>query len=516
MPISHGDLLFKLIKSLSKAEKRNFKLYVKRIQSEGEVMFFQLFEVLEKQRVYQETKAKTKLNDLSKSQFSNLKRHLYQHLLTSLRLMHLNKQLDIQIREHIDYAYILYGKGLYIQSLKILSRAKALAINNHHNLLLQEIIEFEKRIESHHITRTTTERMNKLIAQAASQARVNTNIIFLSNLKLELQRLFINSGHAKVEGDRVRILENYGPRIRDYKIDQLSFFERVYYYQSLYWLHYILGHFERCHYYAQEWVGLYRESPNMMEEDVDIYMRGLHQLLTSSLYTNNTEVFRRTQSEFEAFYQTYAGQFNTNSKILAFLYRYQAIFNRALMEGDYESSIQLIPIVREQLERYDDQLDLHKIHILYYKIAALFLCNGQADYAVDYLNLIINLKAGHLREDIQAYARLLFLMAHYDLKNEDIMEYLITSTGRFLNKIKDKSRLQALVLRFFRQTIYKGEPERLVLLKALRENLELLSQDPFERRGFVYLDMFRWIDSKIQQLPITALVLHDFEPAKDT
>ncbi|NET36805.1 MAG: hypothetical protein F6K19_33055 [Cyanothece sp. SIO1E1] len=507
MPISQGDLLFKLIKSLSKAEKRNFKLYVKRIQSEGEVMFFQLFEVLEKQKVYEEEKAKMKLNDLSKTQFSNLKRHLYQHLLTSLRLMHLNKQLDIQIRELIDYAYILYGKGLYIQSLKILSRAKALATNNHHNLLLQEIIEFEKRIESHHITRTTTERMNKLIHQAESQAKVNTSIIFLSNLKLELQRVFINKGHAKVEMDRVKILEDYGPRIRDYKIEKLSFFERVYYFQSLYWLHYILGHFERCHYYAGEWVGLYREAPNMMEEDVDIYMRGLHQLLTTCLYTNNAKIFKQTQAELEAFYGQYESQFNTNSQILAFLYRYQAKFNRALMEGDYESGIQLIPEVQAQLDLYGSQLDLHKIHILYYKMAALYLCNGEAGAALDYLNLIINLKAGHLREDIQAYSRLLFLMAHYDLRNEDIMEYLTSSTGRFLNKIQDKSRLQEVSLRFFKQAIYKGDQERLKLLAELRDKLKEISVDPFERRGFVYLDLFRWIDSKLTQQPIKSLAL---------
>lgn len=502
MPISQGDLLFKLIKSLSKAEKRNFNLYVKRIQSEGEVMFFQLFEVLEKQKIYEEGKAKLKLNGLSKSQFSNLKRHLYQHLLTSLRLMHINKQLDIQIRELIDYAYILYGKGLYIQSLKILSRAKAIATTTHHNLLLQEIIEFEKRIESHHITRSSTERMNRLIRQADSQARINTNIIFLSNLKLELQRLFINKGHAKVEIDRVKILEDYGPQIRDYQIQKLSFFERIYYYQSLYWLHYILGHFERCHYYAGEWVGLYRESPNMMEEDVDIYMRGLHQLLTTSLYTKNKVVFNQTRQELEKFCNRQLHSFNTNSKVLAFLYRYQATLNIALLEGTYADAILLIPDVLAGIKLYENQLDLHKIHILYYKIAALYLCNGQASQAVDYLNLIINLKAGHLREDIQAYARLLFLMAHYDLDNQDIMEYLTTSTSRFLTKIKDKNRLELACLRFFKQAMYKNKKERLPLLRELKETLRGLSEDPFERRGFVYLDMVIWIDQKLEKQPV--------------
>ena len=123
------------------------------------------------------------------------------------------------------------------------------------------------------------------------------------------------------------------------------------------------------------------------------------------------------------------------------------------------------------------------------------------------MNLIINLKAGHLREDIQAYSRLLFLMAHYDLRNEDIMEYLTSSTGRFLNKIQDKSRLQEVSLRFFKQAIYKGDQERLKLLAELRDKLEEISVDPFERRGFVYLDLFRWIDSKLQQQPIKSLAL---------
>ena len=55
--------------------------------------------------------------------------------------------------------------------------------------------------------------------------------------------------------------------------------------------------------------------------------------------------------------------------------------------------------------------------------------------------------------------------------------------------------------------MYKGERERLPLLTELRAKLEELSVDPFERRGFVYLDLFRWIDSKLKQQPIKSLAL---------
>ncbi|MEL7124306.1 MAG: hypothetical protein AAFO07_33025, partial [Bacteroidota bacterium] len=124
MPIAQSDALLQLIKSLTKAEKRNFKLYLKRIQKgKEEVKFIQLFEILGQMQDYDESMVSDKLKQINKSQLSNLKRNLYQHICTSLRLGNIKKRNDIQIREYIDYAHILYGKGLYNQALKLLKKA---------------------------------------------------------------------------------------------------------------------------------------------------------------------------------------------------------------------------------------------------------------------------------------------------------------------------------------------------------------------------------------------------------
>ena len=45
---TQDDQLISLINSLTKAEKRNFKLYVNRLQSKSDVKFVQLFDVLDK------------------------------------------------------------------------------------------------------------------------------------------------------------------------------------------------------------------------------------------------------------------------------------------------------------------------------------------------------------------------------------------------------------------------------------------------------------------------------------
>lgn len=121
------DPLFQLVKSLSKSEKRNFKLYVNRFHSNYDKKFIQLFDAIEKINVYNDEKILLKAPGIHKSQLSNLKAHLYKQLLLCLRLNSINSDHDIYLREQIDYAKILYNKGLYTQSLKIIDKAKAMA-----------------------------------------------------------------------------------------------------------------------------------------------------------------------------------------------------------------------------------------------------------------------------------------------------------------------------------------------------------------------------------------------------
>ena len=148
------DQLFLLIKSLTKAEKRNFKLYANRIQGGNQLKFIQLFDAMDRLVEYDEEQLLKRIEDTEKKQLPNLKRHLYKQLLISLRLIHIEKNIDIEIREQIDFARILYGKGMYMQSLKILDRISKIAYDHHQDLLHLEILEFQKFIEARHITRS--------------------------------------------------------------------------------------------------------------------------------------------------------------------------------------------------------------------------------------------------------------------------------------------------------------------------------------------------------------------------
>ena len=105
----------------------------------------------------------------------------------------MNHNIDIQLREQIDYARILYDKGLYKQSLKVLDKAKSLSSNNHRTTLTIEILGFEKLIESQYITRSLRNRADQLIEETENTVKSVDRYHSLSNLSLRLYGIYIKS-----------------------------------------------------------------------------------------------------------------------------------------------------------------------------------------------------------------------------------------------------------------------------------------------------------------------------------
>jgi hypothetical protein len=84
-----------------------------------------------------------------------------------------------------------------------------------------------------------------------------------------------------------------------------------------------------------------------------------------------------------------------------------------------------------------------------YKIATLYFGSGDYATCIDYLRRIINDNVD-LRYDIQCYARLLHLLAHYELENFDIMDSLIKSVYRYMTKMETITVIEEEIFKFLR------------------------------------------------------------------
>ena len=135
--------LFDLIKSLNKLEKRYFKVFASRHVIGKENNYVRLFDLIERQSHHDEEKILRKAS-ITKKQLENWKRYLYKLILRSEENYHLENTSEKKIKHLILHTENLFNKGLYNQCLKLLGKAKQLAMKYEKHLLLVEILTWEE------------------------------------------------------------------------------------------------------------------------------------------------------------------------------------------------------------------------------------------------------------------------------------------------------------------------------------------------------------------------------------
>ncbi len=505
MPNRSSDALFQLVKSLEKSEKRNFKLYVRRNSGSEDLKIIQLFDAMDKMEEYDETLLLKKNKAIRKQQLSNTKAHLYRQILSSLRLIKNDENIDIQLHDQLDHARILYNKGLYLQSLKMLDRIKENAKAHNQTTFLLQVLFFEKKIEALHITRSMQDRADRLTSEVDEVNNHLQMISRLSNLSLQLYSWYIRNGLARNEKDEhsvQRFFEDHLPA--DLSVCT-GFYEKLYLYQSYTWYAFIREDFLLYYRYTQKWVDLFGKSPFMIGIETAHYIKGLHNLLGAHFDLLNYQKFIDTLQVFERFSHSAVVLNSNNNRIQTFVYLHISKINRHFLDGTFTEGLALVPYIEEKLKEYEIYLDRHRILVFYYKIACLYFGSGDYEKTIDYLNKIINWKVD-LRTDLQCFSRLLHLIAHYELGNYDLLEYLIRSVYRFMAKMENLSRVEEEVFKFLRRSFAVSPDQIRPELGKLLEKLKKYEKNRFETRAFVYLDIISWLESKIRNVPVQDVI----------
>ena len=505
MPNRSSDALFQLIKSLEKSEKRNFKLYITRNSSSLDLKSIQLFDALDKMDEYDEAQLLNKNKNIRKAQLSNAKAHLYREILSSLRLIRHDDNVDIQLHEQLDNARILYNKGLYLQSLRTLERIKEIARAHHQETFLLEVLFFEKTIESLHITRSMQDRADQLAGELDSVNERLRTISQLSNLALQLYSWYIRHGVARNEKDEAAVQEFFERNMPADSSQCVGFYERLYQYQSFTWYAFIRQDFLMYYRYTQKWVDLFEKEPNMLAVETSQYIKGMHNLLGAHFDLLNDQKFRDTLKQFEAFSNSDLVKGNFNNRIQTFIYLYISKLNLHFIDGTFTEGLSLVPEIEGMLGEYWIYLDRHRILVFYYKIACLYFGSGDYENTIEYLNKIINWKVD-LRTDLQCYSRLLHLIAHYELGNVDLLGYLAKQVYRFMAKMESLSMVEEEIFKFLRKAVLVSPEKLRVEFSKLLEKLKAYEKSRFETRAFMYLDVISWLESKLEGVPVQDVI----------
>ena len=505
MPNQSADILFQLIRSMEKSEKRNFKLYIQRNSVNKDLKIIQLFDAIDKLSEYDEGALLKKLSSIEKPQLSNLKTHLYKQILASLRVIKSADGIELMLNEQFDFARILYNKGLYHQALKILERVKEISFDNHQLSFLSQAISFEKKIEALYITRSLQNRSEQLTFQSLNVNQQRTTITKLSNLALQMYSWYVKNGHARNKEEEAEVKNFFYSALPNEYLNKTGFYERLYIYQAFCWYAYIRQDFLMYYRYTQKWVELFSEFPNMIPVEAMHFIKGMHNLMNALFDLRHHKKFSQTLLMFENHFESKVIQQHQNTRIQAFIYLTNARLNKHIIAGEFEQAQTYLPEIEKKLTEYKIYIDVHRILVINYKTAMIYF--GSADYntCIDYLHKIIHHPVD-LREDLQCYARLLHLIAHYELGNLDIIDYLTKSVYRFMAKMKRYSIIEEEMIKFLRKSFHTDKKELKIQFKLLLEKLRQFEKKQFETRTFAYLDIISWLESKVDQIPMEQII----------
>lgn len=492
------DQLRRLISSMTKSEKRNFKLFATRVGSNADSKFVQLFDLIDGQDEANDEELLHTIAGGNSSKLSNLKRHLYQQVLISLRLLHINKQTDIQIRQQIDFARILYGKGHFLDALRLLERIRSVARDNNYNLLLLEILEFQKMIEARHVTnsRQVKNRMDQLVRDSREQSEINLHTSFQSNVNIQIQGYYILNGHARSPEQR-EAFDQFWKASRSpaaiYPAVAETFFERVNRYQASMWRHYIKLDLDDALEDAGSAYNLFKVEAEMPIHDPDLYVRLIYYLNAFAFLTGDTPTVSRSRRSIDHFIDTTGRGFNDNSKIVAFVYQQLCELNDYIVQEDWEAAHRKGKELKRHHGSTFRQLPDHRVNLFRYKLAAVDVARKDYEGAQDRILKIMNSQINLLREDLLINTRMLQIICYVELEELSAADYAVTNLSRIIRRNKFAGEVHRLTLTALRQLLREGLTEKAAIYDRLQEQLEVVANIPYEAKCLRFLDLRLWL-----------------------
>jgi tetratricopeptide (TPR) repeat protein len=279
----------------------------------------------------------------------------------------------------------------------------------------------------------------------------------------------------------------------------------------------VMEDYKHAYPYCNKLVDLIESHPEQIVKKPQAYLLALNHLLAILKELRKFDEFEEALKKLKSV-QSKTVHFQSR----AFSYIFIHEWNLSFYTGKYQQCISLIPFLEEGLQKYDNQITSDLKFLFYFDVFYGYFVLEQYQQAIKWLNKILNDKRTEIRQDIRNFGMVVNIILHYEMKDYDLLEYLIRSAQRLLEKEKDAHKFELLVLAYMKRLI-KGQSaaeQRKMFIqlrnKLLFANLEnyliAFSRGSSEKIILNTFDILAWLESKIEDRPFASVL---FEKEKD-
>ncbi len=503
-----SDHLHRLIKSLSKAEKRYFKIFAGRHSSNGKSDYITLFDAIDKQVIYDESRLIKKFKGSTFGQSPAIaKNRLYESVLKSLHAFHSEGSVGVELQRLLHYVEILFNKSLYDESAKVLNKARKLAEKYERHSFMLDIRSWEKRLmeKDSYVGLHSTDLENILNTDNAIIGKLKNYGEFW-NIKSRLMLLLNKRGKVRDNEEMQKFKKIIDNVLLSSGNNDLSIDSRYLYYQIYSAYYFGTGDYSRSYEHILKQLELIESNLELFREEPNKYFSALSNLI---YLCTQLQKFDEVPSLLEKLKAIPEGKFRMNDDldIKLFSTTYSTELSLYIQTGEFDKALKIVEVIDAGLNNYEGKISKVRESFFRFSIAQVYF--GVEDYpmALKWINQLLNDNDIDESQDIHCMARIFNMIIHLEAGNEDIVPYTLRSTQRYLEKRNRIYKFESIILSFINKLI-KGNiyTERHELYKGLRKELSQIASDPFEKSVLEYFDFISWADSKFLKKPFLELV----------
>ena len=491
------DDLFLLIHSLKKHEKRFFKLSASTQQ--GDTLYMRIYDLIASQKEYDEDMVREKM-DLNKNIFAYKKNYLFNLILEKMAVLHSDPRAEL--RRILTQADFLFERALYSQQSKILSKAKKIAqeldlTSYQHEILNMELTLARKRKDLDLSLRVMEEDkviISKLALEGEYQKLKNEIIV-------KIQKT--GAPHNEKDKKELEDLVNH-PLMRDEKHAK-TFRCRNWMCHALSLYYAVTGNVQKEYYYAKKNINLFLADPKIVEQNLPDYLFGLYLIIGAC---NSMKKYEEAKHYIDLLEEV-SHRSAEGDKLWVFFNYYDSCMVYFTNTGKFKEGIPVAQKLEGELHEFEGKLNTFQNIILRYCLANFYFYGDDWSNCIRWLNKIRNEEeALRIRPDLESAIKILYLLAHYEKGNLELVHNLSLSVHRFLSTKQRLYKFEGILLKFLKKDIFKVslQKEKVALFKQLHKEFLPLAKDPEENEPFREFDYISWLESKIENRPFAEVV----------
>ena len=515
MNASPQSPLFNLIKSLSKSEKRHFKVFAAKHALGGSNLYVVLFDKMEAQNQYDEASILKNEKRIHKKSLHSLKHYLYELILKSLEAFHHETGsveaavLTMLLRVDI----LVKKKSLYPNAKKILLKAKALAHEAERFHLLPAILEMETNLLKMY---SDPRDYYSLISDLFVQRRKAKAALELIQVYDEVQTSIAvrwNEVSKKKSRRDIAFFDKLNRQYLTAEYKNFSVSASYFYFVAKMTYFVTRNESKNASNWAARRVEILEANPLVTNENPRWYLNAVNDWIATLMplgqwnHINNAVVrLNNAKNVFQAIGRS------THLQAQFFTAFYNSVLQINIQAGQPEKNTALFSNVEVGLKQYAPFINKNIKVALEINLSIALLILKKYKRSLAMVNDILTDSEEGVIEANYSITKILQLMIHYELGNFTFLEHQIRSTHRYLKRTRRFSEVERIIFKYFRKIIKSEMAEKTqeYFIHFLKE-INSVVTDPLQRTFVesVYLQL--WIKSKIENIEFARVIERDLK-----